>query len=121
MLAAAAIETLSATFSQHARAADAPSGRAIAASPDDASLYRTRASLEEALGRDQAALDDHEQAYEKSDGEDPEALIAALRRAIASSANDPSKDVQGRAATPALGGSPACSRRRATSIKRGAS
>ena len=89
---AAAIETLSAT-SQHARAADAV-GRAIAASPDDASLYRTRASLEEALGRDQAALDDHEQAYEKSDGADPEALIAALRRAIASSANDPSKDVQ---------------------------
>ncbi len=67
---------------QHARAADAI-GHALAADPDDAWLYRTRATLHETLGRDQAALLDLEQAYEKSGGGYAEALITALARAAA--------------------------------------
>jgi tetratricopeptide (TPR) repeat protein len=77
----ALIEAFGATR-QHARAVDAI-GRVIAASPADPWLYRTRAGLFEALGRDQAALLDLERAYEKSGGEHAEALIAALGRATA--------------------------------------
>ncbi len=80
----ALIEAFEAT-GQHARAVDAV-GRAIAVAPDDAWLYRTRASFHEALGREQAALLDLEQAYEKSGGDHAEALVAALTRAAATCA-----------------------------------
>ena len=80
----ALIEACEAT-GQHARAVDAI-GRALAVMPGDADLYRTRASLHDALGRDQAALLDLEQAYEKSGGQHAEALVSALTRAAASCA-----------------------------------
>jgi tetratricopeptide (TPR) repeat protein len=70
------------TTQQHAGAVDAL-GRALAADPEDAWLYRTRAALHEALGHDQAALLDLEQAYEKSGGGYAEALIGALTKAAA--------------------------------------
>ncbi len=75
--------TRSGATGQHARAAS-PSAARSRSTPEDAWLYRTRASLHEALGRDQAALLDLEQAYEKSGGDYAEALVSALTRAAAS-------------------------------------
>jgi tetratricopeptide (TPR) repeat protein len=80
----ALIEALTAT-GQHARAVDAV-GRALSAQPGDAWLHRTRAALHETMGRDQAALLDLEQAYEKSGGGYAEELITALTRAAAACA-----------------------------------
>jgi tetratricopeptide (TPR) repeat protein len=70
---------------QHARAVEAV-GRALAADPADASLYRTRAAIQHTLGKDQAALLDLEQAYEKSGGGYVEDLVAALTKAAAACA-----------------------------------
>ncbi len=78
------IDALGAT-GQHARAVDAVTS-AIAGDPGDAWLYGTRAALHEALGREQAALLDLEQAYEKSGGGYAEALVTALGRAAAACA-----------------------------------
>jgi tetratricopeptide (TPR) repeat protein len=66
---------------EHARAVAAV-GQALAVEPEDAWLYRTRASLHEALGDDQAALLDLERAYEKSGGGYADALVDALSRAV---------------------------------------
>ncbi|APR81973.1 DNA double-strand break repair Rad50 ATPase [Minicystis rosea] len=65
---------------QHARAVDAI-GSALAADPADPWLYRARAELHDALGRQQAALLDIEQAYEKSGGAYADDLVTALSRA----------------------------------------
>ena len=71
--------------SEHARAIDAI-GRALAVDASDPWLYRARASLHEELGRDQAALLDLEQAYEKSDGGYAGELVGALSTAAAACA-----------------------------------
>jgi tetratricopeptide (TPR) repeat protein len=70
---------------EHARAVEAI-GRALAVDASDAWLYRARASLHEELGRDQAALLDLEQAYEKSGGGYAGELVDALEKAAAACA-----------------------------------
>lgn len=69
-----------AAVSAHARAVEAI-GRALTVDASDPWLYRARASLYEELGRDQAALLDLEQAYEKSGGAYAQELVVALSRA----------------------------------------
>jgi tetratricopeptide (TPR) repeat protein len=70
---------------EHDRAVEAI-GQALAVDPNDPWLYRARASLEEELGRDQAALLDLEQAYEKSGGGYAGELVGALSKAAAACA-----------------------------------
>lgn len=68
------------TMGEHALAVEAI-GRALAVDAGDPWLYRARASLHEAQGRDQAALLDLEQAYEKSGGGYAGDLVSALAKA----------------------------------------
>lgn len=70
---------------EHALAVEAI-GRALAVDAGDPWLYRARASLHEAQGRDQAALLDLEQAYEKSGGGYAGDLVSALARAASACA-----------------------------------
>ncbi|MFT3767262.1 MAG: tetratricopeptide repeat protein [Minicystis sp.] len=78
---------------QHGRAIDAI-GSALAADPDDPWLYRARASLHEALGRDQATLLDLEQAYEKSGGGYAGELVSALTKAATACAARPTPEAR---------------------------
>jgi tetratricopeptide (TPR) repeat protein len=67
---------------EHARAVDAV-GTALAVTPDDAWLYRARASLHEALGDDHNALLDLEQAHWRSGGGYAGELVLLLEHAVA--------------------------------------
>jgi tetratricopeptide (TPR) repeat protein len=65
----------------HPRAVTALSA-AIDASPDDAWLFRARASLHQAVSRDDLALVDLERAYDKSNGGYASELVNELEKAI---------------------------------------
>jgi tetratricopeptide (TPR) repeat protein len=67
---------------EHARAIDAV-GLALAVTPEDAWLYRARASLHEALGDEPRALLDLEQAHWRSGGGYAGELVILLERAAA--------------------------------------
>jgi tetratricopeptide (TPR) repeat protein len=67
---------------EHARAVDAV-GIALAVTPEDAWLYRARASLHEALGDERHALLDLEQAHWRSGGGYAGELVILLERAAA--------------------------------------
>jgi tetratricopeptide (TPR) repeat protein len=67
---------------EHARAVHAV-GVALAVTPDDAWLYRARASLHEALGDDRNALLDLEQAHWRSGGGYAGELVLLLEHAVA--------------------------------------
>lgn len=79
---------------QHERAIPAIS-RVIEAQPDDPWLYRSRASLNEALGRDAIALYDLERAYDKSGGSYASELSVVLEREIARSSASHAEDARG--------------------------
>ena len=71
-----------AALGEHERAAGAVTA-ILAQHPDDASLYRSRAELRQASGRDDLALADLEAAHEKSDGGFAGELTAEIERCLA--------------------------------------
>jgi golgin subfamily B member 1 len=72
-----------AAMGEHARAV-AAIGKVLEATPDDPWLYRSRAALHEAQGRDDLSLADLETAYAKSAGGYASELIQALDRVVRS-------------------------------------
>ena len=71
-----------AALGEHALAIDAV-GLALAVTPEDAWLYRARASLHESMSSEQLALLDLEQAHWRSNGGYASELVVLLDRAVA--------------------------------------